>query len=216
MNKKTQLESLFDRWENSDPNYLGKFVRDGMIHDIEYETPGVKILFLVKEANDIEQSKFDLAEVLNTNLTKNFGYRMAEWSFGILNDFPVLSSARSSEDFHESLKKSSAVMNLKKIGGASKSDPKEIHLFAKKDKIFILEEIKILEPNIIVGGVGDSDIWKVLFEDIKLKDSGYDIKVGKCGQMKIIDFYHPSYRVSRAMTYSLLQNVVRSESFENL
>lgn len=215
MNKKAQLELLFKKWENSDPNYTGKFVRDGIVDQVQYEAADIKILFLVKEANDIKQSKFDLAELLATSLTKNFGYRMAEWSFGILNDFPPLKPETGSNDFHQSFMKT-AVMNLKKIGGSSSSKSEELLQFTKKDKSFILDELHIIKPQVIVGGIGDSRLWKILFEKLELNDSGYDIYVGRWESFKIIDFYHPSYRVSRAMTYSLLQNVVRSKFFKSL
>ena len=43
-----------------------------------------------------------------------------------------------------------------------------------------------------------------LLPHIHFINSGFDIEVAKVDRFKIINFYHPSYRVPRSMSYSLL------------
>lgn len=215
MTKKIELKKLFNEWENTFPDYKGKFISDGIIDEQLYQNAKTKILFVTKEPNDSDQTSWDLADLLNQDYSKNFAIRLAEWTHGILNDFPPLSSLTDYKVLHESLK-SAAVINLKKIGGASQSKGEEIISHTLQNKPFLLRQIKIIQPEIIIGGVGNTEIWKILFDNIELECSGYDILVGKWDNAKIIDFYHPSYRVPRAMTYSLLQNIFRCEVFNKI
>lgn len=45
MTKNQQLDLLFDEWENSNPLYKGKFVRDGILNEALFEKQKRKILF---------------------------------------------------------------------------------------------------------------------------------------------------------------------------
>jgi hypothetical protein len=215
MKKKIELNKLFDEWENTFPDYKGKFVKDGIIDEQLYQNSKTKILFVAKDPNDPKQSSWDLADLLNKYCNGNFALRLAEWSYGILNDFPPLPSLTDDKALHQALK-STAVINLKKIGGEAQAKMDEIISHATQNKSFLLRQIKLISPDIIIGGIGDKQIWSKLFDNINLTQSEYDILVGKWDNIKIIDYYHPSYRVPRAMSYSLLQNVFRSKTFTEL
>lgn len=215
MTTKIELSKLFDEWENAVPDYKGKFVRDGIINEQLFHKAKTKILFVAKEPNDPNQTSWNLAEVLNQNCSGNFAKRLAEWAYGILNDFPTLNSLTDYQALHQALK-STSILNLKKIGGSSQSKTKEIMHHSEQNKTLLLKQIKLISPNIIVGGVGYAKIWEDLFGKVELKLSGYDIRISRWYETKIIDFYHPSYRVPRAMSYSLLQNVMRSKAFNEL
>ena len=77
-------------------------------------------------------------------------------------------------------------------------------------------EIKIIDPEIIVTGVSYGKIFKNLFQDFQLQDTGHDIWVGKYLNAKLIHFYHPSARTAPAAFYYLLEKVFRSKVFNSL
>ena len=93
----------------------------------------------------------------------------------------------------------------------------ELVLFHYQNKGFLLKQINIINPDIIIWcqkhWVG---MRNQLFEGAVWKDCGYIIPVGLWQNKKIIDFYHPSSRNAPAASYSLLQNVVQSKSFQKL
>lgn len=215
MTTKTELSKLFDEWENTFPDYKGKFVRDGIINEQLYNAAKIKILFVAKDPNDPDQTSWDLADLLNQYCSGNFAIRLAEWSYGILNDFPPLRSLTDYQALHEALR-STAIINLKKIGGESQAKMEEILEHTKQNKSFLQRQIKMISPEIIIGGVGNTQVWSLLFDNINLTHSDYDILVGKWDNIKIIDYYHPSYQVPRAMSYSLLQNIFRCKTFSDL
>lgn len=215
MTIKVELNKLFDEWENTFADYKGKFVKDGIINEQLYQSARTKILFVTKDPNDPDQTSWDLANLLNQSLSGNFAVRLAEWSYGILNDFPPLRPLTDYEALHKALR-STAVINLKKIGGESQAKMDEIFAHTTQNKSFLQRQIKLISPDIIIGGVGNTQIWTLLFDGINLAYSEYDILVGKWDNIKIIDYYHPSYQVPRAMSYSLLQNIFRCKTFTDL
>ncbi|MEP0862296.1 MAG: hypothetical protein HRF52_12750 [Ignavibacterium sp.] len=215
MTLKTELNKLFEEWEQKFPNYKGKFVKDGILDEQLYQDAKTKILYITKDPNDPDQTSWDLADLLNQSLEGNFAIRLAEWSYGILNDFPPLSSLTDYNALHQALR-STAVINLKKIGGESQAKTDDIFSHTTQNKSYLQRQIKLISPEIIIGGVGDTKIWTLLFDDIDLIRSDYDILVGKWDNIMIVDYYHPSYQVPRAMSYSLLQNIFRCKTFADL
>ena len=227
MNKTEQLNKLFDRWEASRKSYQNKFIRDGIINEIEFENSNSKrILFITKEPNDPKQTKWDFRDWWNEEIKYSFSSRIAEWAYGIENDFPVFSSIwedNSTDKGMEALKKI-AFMNIKKTGGTGKSNLKSLlkHLSSNEDKNkefnFIREQIEIIQPKLIVLGLSWRELREFVFPEIKNKwiESGYDIPIARLKKYKIVDFYHPSSRNAPSAAYSLLQNVINSKAFQSL
>lgn len=210
-----EMSKLFEEWENSVPNYKGRFVKDGIINESNYWQSRPRILFVVKEPNDPEQTSWDLAQILNQYCTGNFSIRLSEWAYGISNNFPSPSAMTGQSALHEALK-ATAVINLKKTGGYSSSNMDEIASHTMQNKVYLLRQIELIAPELIIGGVGQTRIWNLLFDDIQLRRCDYDVLVGKWNNIKIIDYYHPGYRIPRAMSYSLLQNIVNSKVFKEM
>lgn len=209
-----QLDDLFIKWERHNYEYKDKFVKDGIINENIYKQQHIKLLFIAKEQNDTKQQPGDFRDWWQQEIKYVFANRIYEMAFGVLNNFPPLDEVDSNSNKLGTLG-AIAFMNLKKIGGGANADHEAIAQTVNQDKKFILEEIRIINPDIIIGGVGATNIWRTLFDGIKFERC-YDILIAKHGSYKIIDYYHPSYRVPRAMNYSLLQNVVNSNEFERL
>lgn len=130
--------------------------------------------------------------------------------------FPPLSDFDKDEGNKLAAIRSISFINLKKVGGSGSADSAKMQYTTERDRGFLRREIDIVAPDVVVGGVGDSGLWSVLFPDITLEDCGFDIRVARVGRIKVVDFYHPSYRIPRAMSYSLLGRVFQSDKFNAL
>ncbi|MBN8707326.1 MAG: hypothetical protein J0L62_15750 [Bacteroidetes bacterium] len=215
MNSRQELEKLFTTWESTFPEHSGKFIRDGIINDELYQTAKVKICFLTKEPNDEKQQTWNLSDTLNTEFKGIFSIRIAEWSYGIQNNFPPIESIPATPEQLQHWLKKTAVVNVKKTGGRSSSDMAEIVKHAQQNKQYLLEQIRLIKPDILIAGVGKTKIFEHLF-DVKSIKSEDKFDIVKWEGIKVINFYHPSCRISPSKSYSLLQNAVNSEKFRNL
>lgn len=216
MTKTNKLDFLFDKWLADYPKYKGKFIKDGIVNENEYEQQNTKLLFIAKEPNNPKQDEWDFREWWSKEVKQSFSHRICEWAYGLLNNFPpILNLSKSNENRKEVMSKI-AFMNIKKSGGKASADHDVIEETLKEEIEFIQDEIRIISPDLIIGGIGKSHYWNYIFPQIQFKDSGFDIKVAKSNGCKIIDFYHPSYRVPRSMSYSLLAIITNSNVFKNL
>lgn len=215
-NKTEQLNQLFEKWEMAVPEYKGKFVRDGIINEQLYKTASPKILFIMKEPNDPKQETWDFRDWWKDEIKYAFTYRIAEWSYGILNNFPEYDEIWSKKNAAQDAIQNIAFMNIKKSGGIGNSESKIMTQHLKINFEFLHKQIGIIDPEIIIIGLSWNELRDGLFPQIKWYDSGYDIKIGKFNNSKVIDFYHPSSRTGPAASYSLLQNIVTSDKFKSL
>ncbi len=211
-----RLNALFDRWQKEFPDYQGKFNEDGINNEAVFNDQKLKILFLTKEPNDPEQDGGDFRIWWAEEVKYAFSHRICEWAFGLLNGFPPIEDLSYESKERIRIMSAVAFMNLKKSGGKANADHDVIREVVKKERHLILEEISIINPDIIVGGVGDPEFWTLLFPDIQFKNSGFDISVAKYGSYRIVNYYHPSYRVPRSMSYCLLERVINSDVFIEL
>ena len=211
-----KLNKLFDIWVQRFPKYKDTFVADGVIDEKVFNRQNLKILFIAKEPNDPEQEGGDFREWWQEEVKYSFSHRICEWAYGILNDFPPIEELPYDNDLRVRVMRSIAFMNLKKNGGGANADHESIQSVLENERELILEEISIIKPELIIGCIGRSKLWNILFPGIKFLNSGFDIKVARLGPYKFIDFYHPSYRVPRAMSYCLLGRVFNSDLFKGL
>jgi hypothetical protein len=72
LTKTEQLNQLFTDWENSIPDYKGKFIRDGIINEELYSNANPKVLFIQKEANDPAQTARDLFLMLTSSKSGSY------------------------------------------------------------------------------------------------------------------------------------------------
>lgn len=217
-----QLALLFSEWKKLYENPIDFYI-DGVINETQYRQngDGSKLLFIAKEANESnhpdEFFRNFVAEWNNDEKPPQYGFakRISEWAYGILNNFPPYTDAM---DKIAHLKRI-AFMNLKKSagGGSTKAGSIEKLVSSPDHREFILKEIEIINPDIIVLGTSQKEEIRTLFAaETEWENSGYMIKVARCGGRRIIDFYHPSSRNAAPAAYSLLQNVYQSKSFLSL
>jgi len=214
--KTDQLNRLFDEWEKNVPEYKGKFVRDGIINEQLYQTTSLKILFIMKEPNDPKQEAWDFRDWWKEKIKYAFSYRIGEWSYGLFNNFPPYDDIWTNPNSVYNAIQQIAFMNIKKSGGGANSEYERMLNHLRLNLDYLQREIQIISPDIIITGLTWKEHRNVLFNEVKWINSGYDIPIGKLKNIKIIDFYHPSSRTAPAASYSLLQNIVRSDNFKML
>lgn len=214
-----KLNQLFNQWEAEIEDCKGKFVRDGIINEDEWSRTNPKILFIAKEANQYgKQAAGDFrVDWKNNDSNYPFAYRIAEWAFGILNNFPLFNRIFPTSPYYHELLQKISFLNIKKTGGIGNSSGAIIGQHCDLNHKFLLKEIEIINPDIIILSLSfNLNIPMKIFGDIEWQLSGYDIKVARWKNSRLIDFYHPSSRNGPAASYSLLQNVVQSKAFKSL
>lgn len=220
--KTEQHNRLFEEWEQTTNEYKGRFVRDGIIEEQLYKSALPKILFILKEPNDPGQEADDIREWWKDRKQSlnAFGKRLAELSYGLLQDFPPFEniSTNNNDATYIDIIHRIALMNIKKSGGGGISKCDQMMDHAKMNINFLHREIKIIEPDIIITGTSWPCLRDEVFKNnnIEWKNSGYAIQIGRYNDAKVIDFYHPSSRNAAPALYSLLQNIVHSDMFRRL
>lgn len=215
-NKTQQLNQLFEEWEQKVPEYLGKFVKDGILNEKLYNKAAHKILFIEKEPNNPGQEPGDFREWWKDNITHGFSFRIAEWAYGILNNFPEFDSIWENNAMYNEVIHKIAFMNIKKSGGKGVSDYNEMIKHLNQNIEFIHREIEIISPDIVITGVSWPELLEELFPKLHWVKTGYQIKIARNKNYKIIDFYHPSSRTAPPASYCLLQNIIKSQAFITL
>ena len=213
-----KLNELFAEWKQRTGEEAKRMCLDGIVCEDNYERVKPKLLFVAKEPNNPEGQGVDLRKAFSKVVKYTFSKRLCEWAYGVWNCFPPLSGfdALAEADKLEVMH-SISFMNLKKVGGTGLADLEKIRSVTNRDKDLLLRQIKIIDPDVIIGGVGvrDSSLLPLLFPDIEFQDCGFYIRVARVKYARVIEFYHPSYRVSRAMSYSLLGRVFQSDEFRS-
>jgi len=224
MTKKQRLSILFEKWQRKlGTDYL---VDDGIVDESSFEETKPRILYLLKEPNDNGGKKsWSLTEYIRKVTLKEKGYSpgqfcgtLARWSYGLLNGYPCWHTI-------ETLKQGSmlnilnkiAILNIKKTGGTGSADEKEIktHLHAHKEEI--LEEIRIVAPEIVICcGVGH--LWMQEFpNNVTVHNSPTGLQwfefalAQEFSPRKFLCFAHPSRPMEKAIMYSYYLDGIRSD-----
>jgi hypothetical protein len=123
MTKTEQLNELFEEWEAKIPGYKNLFVKDGIINEEVWNETDPKILFIAKEPNHYEVPRAaDFREDWRSGNSKYpFAYRIAEWTFGILEGFKEFRDIEYHEHLYDVYLQKIAFMNIKKLGGGSRA-----------------------------------------------------------------------------------------------
>lgn len=213
MTRTHRLNELFAEWKQRIGEEAERMCLDGIVCEDNYERTNPKLLFIAKEPNHPEGPGFDFREWWSREVKYTFSIRLCEWAYGVWNGFSPLSSVDEADRLE--VMRSISFINLKKVGGDGSADSEEIRSVTNRDKDLLRRQIEIIDPDIIIGGIGDSRLWSSLFPGIAFQKCGFDIPVAHVGRIRVIDFYHPSYPVPRAMSYSLLGCVFQSDEFRS-
>ena len=203
-----KLNKLFRDWQ-SRPRHqdnikqgLG-FVRDGVIDEEKWERANPKILFLAKETPNDGYERINWR--LDTMIREEWGkayyqlwLNVSRWTYGILHttkdnipDFPDAKVART-ELFN------SAFVNIKKSGGSSTSNNRDLKTYVKEDGDLIAKQLELINPDVIVF----CNTWHLTKE--LLEHEMVYTWVNRRDRQILIDYYHPTARMDKIMMYFTL------------
>lgn len=170
MTRTEQLEELFDKWQEKqknenetslketkiESNNISQvhFCKDGIIDEKIYDSQKIKVLFIAKEPNiDYENNGCVVSSQID-DFIKYYKKGIDEWHgrlrINICKYYMWMFPELSDENNRSKVAKHFAFMNLNKRGGGEQADNERIAKYCKNYRDEILNEIKIISPDIIV------------------------------------------------------------------
>ena len=200
--KTEQLNHLFESWKEKYQD--AGFAEDGIIDESEWDKAMLKVMFLLKDTNNFSG---DFRKAVRGGPWHVVG----RWSFGLQNVKKnyILPFSEAKNNINQGCL-SAAIVNLKKTPGRGVAVSDEIAEAVKRDKTFIFEELKIIQPDVIVCGATFGYV-KELFPDLA-EQKPLDGQKGKCyryNEKVWIDYCHPSARYVHYMMYYTLMCLYR-------
>lgn len=202
--KTDELGTLFHAWrqeqcaESSDNTRYTKisknsFTEDGPIVPELYYAAPKKILFIGKESNIERSGKYEKGKITADEIfyTRNVVLHPEIKPRGFVKNLAKLYNALKTGNFEipdsntDSLK-DAAFLNLNKRGGLSACSYRILRAYTQKYKDWIVEEITLLAPDLIV--CCGSDCYNIVVSEIAER--------AKIGGIPVLAAYHPSARVS--------------------
>lgn len=205
--------------------YKGQEVQplhDGIINEkLFYKTnpkANPKILWILKEPYDLGDGKggWNYRNDINSNSDTYLKYKtwrkIAQVSSGIINDFSFKEATESYELLIKAIK-SIAVVNVSKLPANTTSTGRWSY-FEKtyeETKHILLEQIKTIKPDIIIGG----NILYLFNKDLDLNGKSlkpltpWGREVYKVNDKIFINAYHPSFTGSDEDYFNDIVNVIK-------
>ena len=142
-------EACFAKWRERRPH----LVPDGAVHPATYEASNPKLLFILKEVNDIHDPTWDLRGFLREDCGRRQTWNnVARWVAALTpgGSEHRWDQIREVENVRPCRLKSIAAMNVKKTTGVGSSDWNELAKFASEDTDLLEEQFGIYEPDFAV------------------------------------------------------------------
>lgn len=207
MEKNPAIDRLFEKWLRS---YQKKgiptqgFSRDGIVDEDRFTNANRRVLFVLRETNSFPESnefRGDLRAFLRHTVKWQLWHTVGRWAYGILNDFPTYHESYCHKSIREGIG-SVAIINLKKITGGSWSDLDEINQTAHRDREFIIREVDVIDPQVIVAcGTWGHLVWLFDLDDLPKQD-----KFSYAGGRLYLSTRHP-VRADNQKTYDQLKEL---------
>lgn len=194
----------------TDETHLSLPVTDGIVNVEAYKNARFRILWIMKEVNEPSLKKgirggWDMRKFIQSELTEYPKWKQTYLpiiysTWGILNGFCKWEERPKINDnpWMIEVLRNIAFINLKKLPGYSVSSPAVIMDAYEKNKNLILDQIKLIDPQIIIGGGTLHYLYKdlVLSFDI-MEKKGSSIKASRL----YISHYHPNQRKINGKEY---------------
>ena len=150
MNRIAEKEDkLFEAW----PARQESFVRDGIVDADEYARSRVKLLFVLKEVNDLGGGGWDLREFLRCGgrgLTWNTVTRWIEGIERLPCIVPWDELSPIDKNRRKRVLRKIAAVNLKKEPGAGVADYDQLREATQRDRQFISAQLSLYAPDYVI------------------------------------------------------------------
>jgi hypothetical protein len=198
-------EQLFIRWR---PNRPG-FVADGVADEAEYLATSPKLLFVLKEVNDLGGGNWDLRQFMREGGRSQTWNNITRWIEGIRRlpqDIPWCDLENIDEERRRRALRSIAAINLKKSPGGHTTDPVSLMATAAEDKTFLNQQFSLYEPDVVICcGTDTSYTFHLLVESVSQpnwRTTRRGIKFHEFKPRKyVVVFAHPEARVADCLLY---------------
>lgn len=228
MTKTEQLDELFEKWqkkqkEESDESLIKTmiespiitkefFCKDGIICEEQFDKETVKVLFIASEPNidneegrSIIESGGTVEAVTSQSESFEKYHKTGIEDFGgglkrnICKHYMWMFSLTENEEKRHIVANRFAFLNLNKRGGGKEADNMKIASYCKAYKDEIIEEIRIINPDVIVWlgtGTFDEVFYNKIFDFVDKEthegEKKYYLSVGT-RNIPVLREYHPSY-----------------------
>ena len=203
-NKINEQNKVFEKHRKK----YDEFCEDGIVSGLDYIMSNYKICYILKETNS--KTGFDLAKFVREGCCGATWNNISRWTAGLVfnKEFDDVSSIN--KDDRIKYLASIAAINLKKTPGSASSNNKVIRQFARDDKAYIIDELKVIDPEIIICcGTGDIFIEEILDKkssDFKNVENNDDLFYYWHNDKLIVKYRHPQWR--RKTSKYLFENLV--------
>jgi len=121
---------------------------------------------------------------------------LARWRYALLNGFAEFDRIKKNYTSSAALL-SVAIMNLKKTPGGSKAQSKKIGEFAKRNRDYVIREIELISPQVIIcGGVG-LILKEVINPAGDWRNTAKGLRYFHWNGIPVLDYKHPSHHFLR-------------------
>lgn len=199
---------IFNEWINSYPEAVrGEFHKDGIIDPDAFSNEKIKILYVVKEPNS-KNGNYDKYQGVDLRkiwgevcLKKPFDYNIARWT-KIISDGVDVGRSLSWPEVAETMHRV-AIINLKKMSGSGSENREEVCLYSFKDREFLREQIRNINPSVIFScgkdGFVSRMIWRIMNDEMCCplgKAESFNVTVSG-REIPVFSVFHPSLRLKR-------------------
>ena len=185
-----------------------EFCEDGIVSGLDYIMSNYKICYILKETNS--STGFDLAKFVREGCCGATWNNISRWTAGLVFNKVFDDVSSINKDDRIKYLAPIAAINLKKTPGLASSNNKVIRQFARDDKAYIIDELKVIDPEIIICcGTGDIFIEEILDKkssDFKNVENNDDLFYYWHNDKLIIKYRHPQWR-RKTLKY-LFENLV--------
>jgi hypothetical protein len=182
-------------------------ISDGIVNPEKYLNSKLKILWILKESNDVENNEgggWSLTDTINKinnweeQVQKGNSYRtlqrMIYTTFGLLNNFipwQEIPSIYNSEVFEAY--KQMGYINIKKIPGINRVSANQIQIAYDEYKEILLKQLATYKPDVIIGGNTLSYFYEDLGFNEMTKKTAEVTTFYSDYQRIYVDAYHPAF-----------------------
>lgn len=218
-----RIEELFAVWKNTEHHINEIFVEDGVVCPEKWFASEIRPLFLLKEAYGGNNGW----SLIDDYLTKDepiegIWRNVSLWTKGLLNTnaehlYSYNPNDAEFDKFNNEYIKSIAVVNVKKSKGEKSSDYEDILNYAKSDKKFLLQQLEICDPTIIICGYTIDPLIEIWGENIKTvhNDNLYYHITLNDHDVLVLDYWHPGNQFPKIMNYYGLINIYQQALLNN-
>ncbi len=199
---------LFEKWRKKRIN----LIEDGIVDEESYKNSNIKILYLLKEVNDITDKSWSLTKFLRDGGRAQTWNNIARWTRGIRNldkEMSWVDLEKITDKDRKEYLKSICAVNVKKETGRNVTNIKELEKYRKEDSELIKEQIEIYKPDLIICcGVNFID------ETLEYSQTFRGIQYAKTNNRYIIKYWHPEARCGNNLLFYGLIDALKEIGIE--